>query len=152
MRDPIGWSRRPRGNLRVRRAAMRSNETGKQSATELSFAQLSCNVTRMSSESNQKKSRNRSACGSRDWTVHPGSHEIVPASGARVRLEARAMHVLQLLYERAGDVVTTEQMLARVWEHKVVTPHSVATVISELARRWSRTADGSRRSRSAAID
>ena len=44
------------------------------------------------------------------------------------------MHVLQLLHERAGDVVTTEQMLARVWEHKVVTPHSVATVISELRK------------------
>ncbi|HEU4531059.1 MAG TPA: winged helix-turn-helix domain-containing protein [Steroidobacteraceae bacterium] len=87
----------------------------------------------MSSGKEPEKLRNSSwALG--DWTVHPGSHEIVHASGTRVRLEARAMQVLQYLHDSAGEVVSTEQMLARVWERKVVTPHSVATVISELRK------------------
>jgi len=69
-----------------------------------------------------------------EWHVLPASHELIDARGHRVRLEARAMQVLALLRERAGEVVTTEDLLARVWAGKVVTPHSVANVISDLRK------------------
>lgn len=68
------------------------------------------------------------------FTVRPSSHELVDGSGAVVRLEPRAMQVLVLLHASAGEVVTSEQLLERVWEGKVVTPHSVSTVISELRK------------------
>jgi len=69
-----------------------------------------------------------------DWSVQPSANELIHRSGRRVRIEARAMAVLELLHQNAGQVVTTDEMLARVWEGKVVSPHSVATVISSLRR------------------
>lgn len=68
------------------------------------------------------------------WTVDPHANELVHGSGRRVRLEARAMRVLELLHAHAGMVVTTEEILAEIWGRKVVSPHSVATVISELRK------------------
>jgi len=68
------------------------------------------------------------------WSVHPASNELVHQSGRRARLEARAMSVLQVLRENAGEVVTSETLLDRVWEGKVVSPHSVTTVISDLRK------------------
>lgn len=69
-----------------------------------------------------------------EWTVDPHANELVPQSGSRVRLEARAMRVLELLHTHAGTVVTTEEILSEIWGRKVVSPHSVATVISELRK------------------
>jgi DNA-binding winged helix-turn-helix (wHTH) protein len=71
----------------------------------------------------------------RSFTVRPSSHEVMHRpSGRVVRLEPRAMQVLVLLHASAGEVVTTDDLLNRVWEGKVVSPHSVATVISELRK------------------
>lgn len=69
-----------------------------------------------------------------EWTVDPHANELVHRSGNRVRLEARAMRVLELLHAHTGTVVTTEEILSEVWGRKVVSPHSVATVISELRK------------------
>lgn len=69
-----------------------------------------------------------------EWTVDPHANELVHRSGSRVRLEVRAMRVLELLHAHAGTVVTTEEILSEVWGRKVVSPHSVATVISELRK------------------
>jgi DNA-binding winged helix-turn-helix (wHTH) protein/tetratricopeptide (TPR) repeat protein len=68
------------------------------------------------------------------WRVHADSNELVDAAGRRVRIEDRAMRLLELLHAHAGRIVSTEVILDRIWTGKVVTPHSVATVISELRR------------------
>lgn len=44
------------------------------------------------------------------------------------------MDVLVLLHERAGEVVSAEQILARVWGGAVVSDHSVAVVVSDLRK------------------
>lgn len=49
-----------------------------------------------------------------DWSVLTDSNELVHRTGRRVRLEARAMRVLDLLHANAGEVVTTEEILHRV--------------------------------------
>jgi len=69
-----------------------------------------------------------------EWRVLAASHELIDVEGRRVRLEARAMHLLAVLHEKAGQVVTTEDLLDRVWAGKVVTPHSVANVVSDLRK------------------
>jgi DNA-binding winged helix-turn-helix (wHTH) protein/tetratricopeptide (TPR) repeat protein len=68
------------------------------------------------------------------WRVYPESNEIADASGSRIRIEDRAMRLLELLRAHAGRVVGTDVILDRIWAGKVVTPHSVATVISELRK------------------
>jgi len=68
------------------------------------------------------------------WRFHPESNELADEKGRRVRIEDRAMRLLELLHANAGRVVSTELILDRIWAGKVVTPHSVATVISELRR------------------
>lgn len=68
------------------------------------------------------------------WRVYPESNELEDENGRRVRIEDRAMRLLELLHANAGRVVSTDLILDRIWTGKVVTPHSVATVISELRR------------------
>jgi DNA-binding winged helix-turn-helix (wHTH) protein/tetratricopeptide (TPR) repeat protein len=78
------------------------------------------------------------------WRVYPESNELADASGRRIRIEDRAMRLLELLHAHAGRVVSTDAILDRIWAGKVVTPHSVATVVSELRRTMG---DGSRERR-----
>jgi len=68
------------------------------------------------------------------WTVDPDALELIDDTGKHVRLEARTMRMLQLLHERGGEVVTTEEMLEQIWSDKVVTPHSIAGAVSELRK------------------
>ena len=49
------------------------------------------------------------------WTVDPDALELIDDTGKHVRLEARTMRMLQLLHERGGEVVTTEEMLEQIW-------------------------------------
>jgi transcriptional activator of cad operon len=69
-----------------------------------------------------------------EWTIDAGALEMVDDAGKRIRLEARAMRVLQILHARAGSVVTSEELLNEVWGRKIVSPHSLATVIGDLRR------------------
>lgn len=67
------------------------------------------------------------------WLVNPGTGEI--SRGDEVhRLEGRAMLLLQCLAERAGEVVSVDELLNRVWLGVVVSPDSVYQAVASLRR------------------
>lgn len=68
-----------------------------------------------------------------NWQVDPAIDEISRA-GTVHKLEPRAMRVLVCLAERAGEVVSVEQLLNAVWKDVVVTPESVYQAIAALRR------------------
>jgi TolB-like protein/DNA-binding winged helix-turn-helix (wHTH) protein/Flp pilus assembly protein TadD len=67
------------------------------------------------------------------WRVDPALDEISRA-GNTVKLEPRTMRVLVCLAERAGEVVSVNQLLDVVWKDLVVTPYSVYQAIAALRR------------------
>jgi DNA-binding winged helix-turn-helix (wHTH) protein/TolB-like protein len=67
------------------------------------------------------------------WSVHPASGEI-SRNEESVRLEERTMRLLLCLAERAGEVVSIDDLLARVWPDVVVTPDSVYQAVASLRR------------------
>lgn len=69
-----------------------------------------------------------------EWTVDAPANELRHDSGRKVRVEARAMKVLELLHQRSGEVVSAEEILDRVWERSSVSAHSVAIVVSALRK------------------
>jgi TolB-like protein/DNA-binding winged helix-turn-helix (wHTH) protein/tetratricopeptide (TPR) repeat protein len=68
-----------------------------------------------------------------DWRVDPGVDEIT-RDGAVVKLEPRAMRLLLCLAERAGQVVSIEELLDEVWADVVVTSDSVYQAVAALRR------------------
>jgi DNA-binding winged helix-turn-helix (wHTH) protein/tetratricopeptide (TPR) repeat protein len=71
------------------------------------------------------------------WTLHRSSGELVKG-GVRVRLPAQPQGVLEELLARPGDVVTREQLVARLWPKGVV---EFDTALNSAVRRL-RTALG----------
>jgi transcriptional activator of cad operon len=76
-----------------------------------------------------------------DWTVDPASSQIsrpIPghpsAQTETARLEARAMLLLLCLADRAGQVVSIDDLLTHVWSGVIVTPDSVYQAITSLRR------------------
>jgi TolB-like protein/DNA-binding winged helix-turn-helix (wHTH) protein len=67
------------------------------------------------------------------WCVNPTSGQISRA-GETVRIEARTMRLLLCLAERAGEVVSIDQLLDQVWSGVVVTPDSVYQAVASLRR------------------
>src|SRR5271170_6149203 len=67
------------------------------------------------------------------WCVNPTSGQISRA-GETVRIEARTMRLLLCLAERAGEVVSVEELLDQVWSGVVVTPDSVYQAVASLRR------------------
>ena len=67
------------------------------------------------------------------WRVNPTTGEI-SRNGETVRLEARAMLLLECLAERAGEVVSIEELLDRVWTGVIVSPDSVYQAVASLRR------------------
>jgi transcriptional activator of cad operon len=67
------------------------------------------------------------------WRVDPALDEIA-RDGTTLKLEPRAMRVLVSLAERAGEVVSVNQLLDEVWKDLVVTPDSVYQAIAVLRR------------------
>ncbi len=68
-----------------------------------------------------------------DWLLNAGNGEI--SRGAEtIRLEARAAILLQYLAERAGEVVSIEELLDRVWADVTVSPDSVYQAVASLRR------------------
>jgi len=65
------------------------------------------------------------------WTFESGANEL-RRDGERRRLEHRAAVTLELLCRRPGEIVTTEDILAQVWNGRAVSPNSVPVVISDL--------------------
>jgi transcriptional activator of cad operon len=68
-----------------------------------------------------------------DWRVTPASGQI-SREGESVRVEARSMRLLLCLAEHAGQVVSIDDLLERVWTGVIVTPDSVYQAITSLRR------------------
>jgi TolB-like protein/DNA-binding winged helix-turn-helix (wHTH) protein len=68
-----------------------------------------------------------------DWIVDP-LHAQMTRDGDTVRLEARTLRLLLCLAERAGDVVSIDELLNEVWPGVVVTPDSVYQAVTALRR------------------
>ena len=67
------------------------------------------------------------------WTVDPASGEIA-RDGESSRLEVRALRLLLYLAERAGEVVSIEELLDHVWPGVAVSPDSVYQAVTSLRR------------------
>jgi transcriptional activator of cad operon len=67
------------------------------------------------------------------WCVDPRSGQI-SRDGEVVRVEARTMRLLVCLAERAGEVVSIDDLLDQVWSGVVVTPDSVYQAVASLRR------------------
>ena len=67
------------------------------------------------------------------WTFVPSAHELRSGT-ARVRLQQRASATLSLLCERAGEVVSRQEIIDRAWGRQHLSPNSVAIVIGDLRR------------------
>lgn len=66
-----------------------------------------------------------------DWSFEPDANELRRGDERR-RLEHRAARTLELLFSRAGEVVTPDEMLAEVWKGRAISANSVPVVISDL--------------------
>src|SRR6516225_10475145 len=67
------------------------------------------------------------------WRVDPALNEI-SRDGTSVKLEPRTMRVLVCLAERAGELVSVNQLLDTVWKDLVVTKYSVYQAVAALRR------------------
>lgn len=65
------------------------------------------------------------------WLVRP-THGTLTGPEGTVHLEPKVMEVLVYLVERAGDVVTRDQFIERVWHGRVVTDEVLSRCISLL--------------------
>ena len=68
-----------------------------------------------------------------EWEVHPSLNRLT-RNGEEVRVEPKVMQVLEALAETPGDVVTREQLVARVWPDVFVTEDVLHRAIRELRR------------------
>lgn len=67
------------------------------------------------------------------WRFDVAGAALVGPVGER-RLEHRAARTLELLCRRRGETVTHTEILAEVWDGRVVSANSVAVVIADLRR------------------
>ena len=68
-----------------------------------------------------------------DWQVHPSLNRLT-RNGNEVRIEPKVMQVLEVLAETPGEVVTRDQLVARVWPDVFVSDDVVHRAIRELRR------------------
>lgn len=68
-----------------------------------------------------------------NWTLDPVTGEMTDG-GKQLRLEDRTLRLLLCLAEQPGDVLSAEQLLARVWPDVVVSPDSVYQAVTALRR------------------
>lgn len=68
-----------------------------------------------------------------DWQVDPTAGQI-SRDGEVVWLEARTLRLLLDLVEHAGEVVSIDDLLDRVWAGVIVTPDSVYQAVASLRR------------------
>ena len=60
-----------------------------------------------------------------------------------MRLEPRVMEVLAVLSERAGQVVSRDELLDKVWPDVVVTEHTLSRCIYQLRQELGNVCSGS---------
>jgi TolB-like protein len=68
-----------------------------------------------------------------DLRVDPALDEIC-RDGHTIKLEPKAMQLLMCLVERAGEVVSVDELLDLVWKDVVVSPDSVYAAVAALRR------------------
>src|SRR5688572_28400169 len=68
-----------------------------------------------------------------DWTVDPATNEL-RRGGEATRIEPKAMDVLRVLAERAGTVVTREELFQAAWPGMVVGDEALSQTITKLRR------------------
>lgn len=68
-----------------------------------------------------------------DWLVKPHTNTVVGAGG-EFHMEPKAMQVLSLLAERAGEVVTKQELLAEVWDGTFVSEEVLPNAVWEIRR------------------
>ena len=68
-----------------------------------------------------------------DWCVNPAAGQI-SRNGEAARVEVRTMRLLLCLAERAGEVVSIDDLLTQVWPEVVVAPDSVYQAVTSLRR------------------
>src|SRR5256885_16726085 len=68
-----------------------------------------------------------------DLRVDPTLDEICK-DGRTIKLEPKAMQLLMCLAERAGEVVSVEELLDQVWKDVVVSQDSVYAAVAALRR------------------
>src|SRR6185503_3442870 len=68
-----------------------------------------------------------------DWCVDPASGQI-SRNGTVARLEARTMRLLLCLAQRAGEVVSIDDLLNQVWSDVTVSQDSVYQAVASLRR------------------
>src|SRR4029077_4621561 len=68
-----------------------------------------------------------------DWCLNPTSGQI-SRNGETARVEVRTMGVLLCLAERAGEVVSSEELLEQVWSGVYVNQDSVYQAVAWLRR------------------
>ena len=68
-----------------------------------------------------------------EWSVDPATNELSRAEGT-VRIEPKAMEVLVLLADRAGRVVSREELFAIVWPGVVVGDEALTQSIIKLRK------------------
>jgi transcriptional activator of cad operon len=67
------------------------------------------------------------------WRVDPRTGQL-SREGEMVRVEARTLRLLLCLAQRAGEVVSLDELLDQVWSGVVVTPDSVYQGVASLRR------------------
>lgn len=77
------------------------------------------------------------------WLARPELHELVGPDGP-VAVEAHSMAVLMVLAETPGEIVTRQELLDRVWDHRYVGEEVLSHAIWDLRRA---VGDDSRRPR-----
>ncbi len=69
------------------------------------------------------------------WTVQSARHRLFCQDSGETRsLEPRLMHLLTLLAEANGEVVTREHLISAIWPRVVVTENSLSRAVSDLRR------------------
>jgi transcriptional activator of cad operon len=68
-----------------------------------------------------------------DWCVNPAAGQI-SRNGETARVEVRTMRLLLYLAERAGEVVSIDELLGHVWSEVIVAPDSVYQAVTSLRR------------------
>ena len=67
------------------------------------------------------------------FRLYPGAR-LIERDGARLALGSRALDILIVLVERAGEVVSHRELTQRVWRELVVSPSSLRVHISGLRK------------------
>jgi Tol biopolymer transport system component/DNA-binding winged helix-turn-helix (wHTH) protein len=91
-----------------------------------------------------KKLRTFSPFRLNDRLIDPSLNRVVLTSGETVQVEPKIMQVLVALAEHQGEVVTREELMARVWNGVFVTDDALHRAIRELRRLFDDEADAPR--------